>query len=89
MESMVRPVSGGNTVAKTEKVRVQFDFAPDALERLDALIKESGATTRAEVVRNPLSLYEWFITEVKPDDTIRVYSPEEKIKSSFKAKLLR
>ena len=71
------------------KIRVQFDFTPDAYERLEAIMAESGAASRAETVRNALSLYEWFIGEVDPDDTIQVRSPDGEITSSFKAKLLR
>jgi hypothetical protein len=71
------------------KIRVQFDFTPDAYERLEVIMAQSGAASRAETVRNALSLYEWFIDEVDPDDTIQVRSPDGEITSSFKAKLLR
>jgi hypothetical protein len=73
----------------TGKIRVQFDFAPDALQRLDELKQESGARTRAETVRNALSLYEWFLGEISPDDTIQVLDRAGKLVSSFKARLLR
>jgi len=89
MESMIRQSSGGDVVADTKKLRVQFDFSPDALERLDDLREASGAATRAETVRDALSLYEWFIKEVKAEDTVQVYDPEGKLLTSFKAKLLR
>lgn len=73
----------------TTKTRVQFDFSPDAYERLTSLMEASGAKTKAETVRNALSLYEWFINEVHPEDTIQVKDCEGEITSSFKAKLLR
>jgi len=73
----------------SQKERLQFDFTPDALERLDALKDKSGAASRAEVVRSALRLYEWFINDVSPDDTIQVLDSETKeVSSAFKAKLL-
>lgn len=89
MESMSRQPSGGRTVAETKKVRVQFDFSPEALQRLENLREKSGAATRAETVRDALSLYEWFINEVSPDDTIRVFDSDGNVHSAFKARLLR
>lgn len=41
-----------------ERVRVQFDMSPAAVERLDALAADTGAATRAEVVRRALALYD-------------------------------
>jgi hypothetical protein len=78
-----------NTVSSEGKIRVQFDFTPNAYARLGEIMNKSGAASRAETVRNALSLYEWFINEVDPDDTIQVKSPDGEITSSFKAKLLR
>jgi hypothetical protein len=71
-----------------EKTRVQFDFSPDAYDRLVTIMHKSGASTKAETVRKALSLYEWFINEVDPDDTIKVINDQGEIVSSFKAKLL-
>ncbi len=45
----------------SEKERVQFDFTPDALDRLDQIKAATGATTRAETVRHALKVYEWFV----------------------------
>lgn len=39
------------------KTRIQFDFSNESLQRLDKLVTETGATTRAELIRNALSLY--------------------------------
>lgn len=43
---------------KQDKHRVQFDFAPEALERLDDLVTQTGAASRAELVRRALALFE-------------------------------
>lgn len=45
--------------------RVQFDFHPKAIARLDELVDETGATSRAEVVRRALALYDQFLTAEK------------------------
>lgn len=49
-------------MSKLEKHRVQFDFAPGALERLDELVTSTGAASRAEVVRRALALFEKVMT---------------------------
>lgn len=45
--------------SKTKPIRVQFDFAPNALARLNELVDKTEATSRADVIRNALRLYEW------------------------------
>lgn len=39
--------------------RLQFDFSTDAIDRLDSLVKSSGLSTRAELIRNSLKVYEY------------------------------
>ena len=39
-------------------LRIQFDFSPEAVKKLDEMVKSSGAASRAEVVRRSLSLFE-------------------------------
>lgn len=43
--------------------RIQFEFGPDAYQRLQKIKNETDAATYADVVRNALRLYEWFITQ--------------------------
>lgn len=43
--------------------RVQLDFSPQAFKRLQAVKEQVEARTNAEVVRNALRLYEWFLTQ--------------------------
>ncbi len=38
-------------MAEKQKERVQFDFSPEALQRLDEIKRKTGAATRAETVR--------------------------------------
>jgi len=70
------------------KERLQFDFSPEALQRLDSMKEKTGAATRAETVRNALRLYEWFIDEVDPESTIKIFDKNNELVSAFKAKLL-
>jgi hypothetical protein len=71
-----------------KKERVQLDFSADALDRLDELKEKVGASTRAEVVRQALRLYEWFVNETEPDSTIRITDSGGETTSMFKAFLL-
>ena len=66
------------TKAPTNKQRVQFDFSPEALQRLEHLQETLDAATKAEVVRNALKLYEWFATQIDPEATIEVKDKEGK-----------
>ncbi len=70
------------------KERVQLDFSPNSLERLELLKDRVGASTRAEVIRQALRLYEWFINETDPGSTILILDRENEITSKFKASLL-
>lgn len=54
------------TAAKgAKKMRVQLDFAPRSLERLNALKAKTEAASYAEVVKNALRLYEALIEETE------------------------
>jgi len=70
------------------KERLQFDFSPEALARLDAIQAMAGAKTRAEAVRSALRVYEWLLTEVQPHYIIIVANDEKKELARFKASLL-
>lgn len=70
------------------KERVQLDFAPEALERLDALKNDTGASTRAEIIRQALRLFEWFVYDVNPNDTITITDERGLITATFRARLL-
>jgi len=70
------------------KERLQFDFSPEALQRLDDIKNKTQATTRAETVRNALRVYEWLVNDVDPDNIIKIFDKKNKLVSSFSAKLL-
>lgn len=45
----------------SKKQRIQFDLTPQALKALDELKDISQATTRAELIKNSLRLFAWFL----------------------------
>ncbi len=73
--------------AAKPKERVQFDFSEEMLQKLDDIMKKTGAATRAEAVRNALRVYDWFI-DTDPDDHIKVIGENNEVIQAFKAKLL-
>ena len=51
---------------------LQLDFSQEAYERLAQIKEKSEARTNAEVVRNALRLYEWFLDLKQKNAKIRV-----------------
>ena len=51
--------------AKKEKVRLQFDFSEEAVQRLDGLVTATESATRAEVIRNALRVYDYLVRKDK------------------------
>jgi hypothetical protein len=43
--------------------RVQLDFTPEAFARLQEIKDMADATSNAEVVRNAIRLYDWFLQQ--------------------------
>ena len=50
------------------KTRLQFDFTEDALSELDELKGATGATNRAEVIRQSLRLLQWTIEQIRDEN---------------------
>ena len=44
---------------------LQLDFSPEAVKRVQDIMDRVGAKSRAEVVRDALCLYEWFLDQQK------------------------
>lgn len=42
---------------------MQLDFSPEAFDRLQEIKNLADARTNAEVVRNAIRLYEWFLRQ--------------------------
>ena len=52
-------------MSKSQKKRVQFDFSSEALSRVDRLMTFTDVTSRADVVRNSIRLYEWLVERAR------------------------
>ena len=63
--------SGTNKAAATRH-RLQLDFSPEAYERLLRIRELSDAATNAEVVRNALRLYDWFLEQKRDEARLQV-----------------
>lgn len=55
-----------------ERHRLQLDFSHEAYERLLMIRELSEARTNAEVVRNALRLYEWFLEQKRKSYKLRL-----------------
>lgn len=77
------------SITKTNtKQRVQFDFSPEALKRLETMQELLDAPTKAEVVRNALKVYEWLLTQIDPESIIEVQDKEGKTQFRIPMKVL-
>ena len=54
-----------DTVRTLKKNRVQLDFAPRSMDRLNTLKTKTEASSYAEVVKNALRIYEALIEETE------------------------
>ena len=58
--------------SNAERLRVQFDFSPQAFKRLENIRKLAEARSNAEVVRDALRVYEWFIEQKRANNKLQV-----------------
>ncbi len=63
-----------------KKKRIQFDISSKDADILEDLVHESGATSMAEVLRNALNLYKFFVEETKKGVRIQVIDSSNTIK---------
>lgn len=68
-----------NTKPDNSKQRIQFDFTVESMKRLEDLKEKTDATTKAEVVRNALKLYEWIVTQIEPNSIMEIKDQEGNI----------
>lgn len=66
-------------VKNAAKTRVQFDFTPRALARLNVLKEKTEAASYAEVVKNALKLYDGLIEEVERGSEFMIKDKDGKI----------
>jgi len=56
----------------TPRHRLQLDFSSDAYGRLQEIRIASGCKTNADVVRNALRLYEWYLDQKRNGFSIQI-----------------
>ena len=61
-----------NVNGDVKRHRLQLDFSPEAYERLRRIREASDAQTNAEVVRNALRLYDWFLAQKRNNARLQV-----------------
>lgn len=64
--------NGNTTEVAAKRHRLQIDFSPEAYERLMRVRERSEAVTNAEVVRNALRLYDWFLDQRARDTKLQM-----------------
>lgn len=61
------PQTASDEQAEIVRHRVQLDFTEEGFNRLHEIKTLADARTNAEIVRNALRLYEWFLRQKKDD----------------------
>jgi len=59
-----------------EKQRFQFDLSPKMAELLDRLVADTGAATRAEVLRRAISIFGMLCDETSAGKRIEIADPK-------------
>lgn len=62
------------------KHRLQLDFSEDALQQLDALKESTGASNRAELIRQALQLFYWTVVETRDNNATLLLEKEGKLR---------
>jgi IS1 family transposase len=73
-----------NTLAEErrgESKRIQFEFSPDAIERLERMKKFADKSSYAELVRDSLRVYEWFLQQDKAGYEIGLVKDDALVKT--------
>jgi hypothetical protein len=74
----------GNTLTEErrgESKRIQFEFSPDALDRLNRMKEQTDASSYAELVRDALRVYEWVVQQDKAGYDIGLVKGETLVKT--------
>lgn len=64
-------------LANSKGQKLQFRFPADAVSRLDVLKEKTLATSRAEVVRNALRVYEFLVEQVENGVSLQLVKDNE------------
>lgn len=59
-----------------ERQRVQLDFSPQAYQKLLHIREIADARSNAEVVRNALRIYEWFLDQKRANHKLQLVTDD-------------
>lgn len=63
-----------------EAHRIQFEFSPDAYERLNTLREVADASSYAQLVRDALRVYEWVLEQERQGYSIGLVKGDKLVK---------
>ena len=66
---------------RSDTKRIQFEFPQEAVDRLNRMRDQTGATSYAEVVRNALRMYEWFLDQQADNYDIGLVRDDKLVKT--------
>lgn len=72
---------------KKDYQRIQFDFSKDALKRLDKMVDDTEAASRAELIRNALQVFEY--TTKKFNEGYKLYFKKDDSENELREMLLK
>ena len=67
-----RPERPPERKSGAKRQRIQLDFSAEAYERLLEIKERADASSNAEVVRNSLRVYEWFLEQKRNNYRIQL-----------------
>ena len=70
-----------NETAAKQSRRLQFEFSPDAYQRLERMKEQTDASSFAELVRNALRVYDWLKKTEREGYKLALIKDGEPIKS--------
>lgn len=70
-------------------MRVQFDMADEAVAYLDDIKEKTGATSRAEVLRNSIAALQWLVEKAEDGFTIVAAKEGEKVAKELSMPILQ
>ena len=65
-------------VEKKEKIRIQFDFSQKQLEVLESLVEKTDSTSKAEVERKSIRVYNMLVNKALQGFSFQFIDPKTK-----------
>jgi type IV secretory pathway VirD2 relaxase len=69
--------STARDLRRSDSKRIQFEFSPEAFERMEKLKDKTHARSYAELIRDALRAYEWMVDEKESGNEIGAIKGKE------------